>query len=121
MPSYDYACAGCGPFVAFTSMANYAEPCACPDCGSDAPRAFITTPMLSGMSQERRFACETNERSANAPRRLSKDGAGGEVSKKHASNCSCCSGKSLKAPRKTLHRPDGSKSFPSARPWMISH
>lgn len=22
---------------------------------------------------------------------------------------------------KTLHRPDGSKSFPTKRPWMISH
>jgi hypothetical protein len=24
-------------------------------------------------------------------------------------------------PSRTMHRADGSKSFPSARPWMISH
>ncbi|MFC0282207.1 zinc ribbon domain-containing protein [Camelimonas abortus] len=120
MPTYDYECAGCGPFVAFASMARYADPCPCPECGAESPRAFIHTPMLSSMSAGRRFACETNERSANAPRRLSKDGppqAGG----RHGANCSCCSGRSLKAPRKTLYRPDGTKSFPTARPWMISH
>jgi len=120
MPSYDYECAGCGPFVAFTSMARYAAPCACPDCGAESPRAFISTPMLSGMSSERRFACETNERSAHEPRRLSKDGPTGAGARKHGAGCSCCSNKTL-APRKTLHRPDGSKSFPTARPWMISH
>jgi len=51
-----------------------------------------------------------NERAADSPKRLSQHGPG----------CACCSGKSGKG-RSTLRLPDGSKSFPSARPWMISH
>ncbi|MEO1363845.1 MAG: zinc ribbon domain-containing protein, partial [Pseudomonadota bacterium] len=38
----------------------------------------------------------------------------------HGPNCSCCSGGSTR-PSKTLHHADGSKSFPTKRPWMISH
>lgn len=115
MPSYDFECAACGPFVAFASMAQCAEPCACPDCGVAAARAFIHTPMLSGMDRDRRIACETNERSSHEPKRLSKSGPA-----KHRPGCGCC-GSGLKQARKTLRRPDGAKSFPGARPWMISH
>jgi hypothetical protein len=49
-----------------------------------------------------------NERSADSPKRSSGHGPG----------CGCCGGKTSSG---TLRRPDGSKSFPAKRPWMISH
>jgi hypothetical protein len=37
---------------------------------------------------------------------------------KHPSGCGCCSGARRGA---TVTAPNGAKSFPSRRPWMISH
>lgn len=91
-------------------MSEYASPCNCPECGAEAPRVMLTVPNIANMDKGRRVAHQTNERSADSPKKTSTHGPG----------CSCCSG-GKKAGRKTLHRPDGSKSFPSARPWMISH
>ena len=109
MPVYDYACEGCGPFTALRPMAAFRDPCACPDCGGEAPRAFLTAPNLAGMDAGRRRAMATNERSANEPRLSSKHGAG----------CGCCSG--AKPSARTARSAGGAKSFPSSRPWMISH
>jgi hypothetical protein len=44
------------------------------------------------------------------------DGSYGRL--KHPAGCGCCS-TSKKAT--TVRAPDGAKSFPSKRPWMISH
>lgn len=110
MPVYDYNCPECGGFESFAPMSAFADPCPCPDCGTGAPRAMFTAPSLSTMSSARRTAHATNERSADSPKKLSSHGPG----------CSCCgSGKKKKS--RTLHRPDGSKSFAGSRPWMISH
>lgn len=109
MPVYEYFCDTCGPFEALAPMARYSEPCDCPDCAAPAPRVMMTAPNLAVMSSSIRKAHETNERSADSPKRSG-----------HGPGCSCCSsGKKLGS--KTLHRPDGSKSFPTKRPWMISH
>lgn len=108
MPVYDYACDDCGPFTAVRPMAAYQDPCACPDCGADAPRVMLTAPALAGMDPARRIAAATNERSSHAP----------ESSKSHGPGCGCCSGRKLKAPAENAA---AMKSFPSARPWMISH
>jgi putative FmdB family regulatory protein len=110
MPVYDYQCAGCGVFESIAPMAAFADPCACPACGQSARRVMVSVPRLSGMTADRRRAHETNERSADSPRRSA-----------HGPGCGCCGGGAKKANRKTLIRPDGSKSFPSKRPWMISH
>lgn len=110
MPFYDYWCDECGPFTGFASLADYNEPCGCPECAQQAPRVLITAPRVSGLNSQRRRAFETNERSADSPKRASTHGPG----------CGCCSG-GQKVGSKTLLRPDGSKSFPSKRPWMISH
>ena len=110
MPVYDYACAGCGPFAALRPMAAYADPHACPDCGLDAPRALLTAPALAGMDASRRRFHATNERSSNEPTRSSA----------HPSGCGCCSGRTLKTPTAAA-APPAAKSFPNARPWMISH
>jgi putative FmdB family regulatory protein len=45
MPFYDYACAACGPFTESRPLADFAEPCPCPDCGRAAPRT-LTAPAL---------------------------------------------------------------------------
>ncbi|KRA99938.1 FmdB family transcriptional regulator [Devosia sp. Root685] len=110
MAIYDYQCADCGPFTAMRPMAMAAEPCACPDCGEPAQRAFFSVPFIAGMDPAKRTAHATNEKTRHEPKR------GGSA---HGPGCSCCSGG--KKGRSTLVRPDGSKSFPSARPWMISH
>lgn len=109
MPVYDYACPECGPFEALARMSEFAEPCNCPACEAQAPRVMLTAPSLAIMPSAKRNAHATNERSADSPKR------GG-----HPPGCGCCSGaKTHKT--STLHRPDGSKSFPGKRPWMISH
>jgi putative FmdB family regulatory protein len=111
MAIYDYQCPDCGPFTAMRPMALSAEPCDCPDCGGPAPRAFFSVPFIAGMDPVQRAAHVTNEKARHAPRR------GGSA---HGPGCSCCSGGG-KNSRSTLLRSDGSKSFPAARPWMISH
>jgi hypothetical protein len=67
------------------------------------------------MSVELRTAHATNERSAAAPSTLS------ALKSQHEAGCSCCSGLSNKKGRKTARGKNGAKSFPGARPWMISH
>lgn len=104
MPIYDYVCDECGPFTALRSMADYLEPCDCPDCGASAPRSVLTAPRLALMNSSSRRAMEANERSSHEPRRTSGHGAG----------CACCGGA-------TKRSASGAKAFPSGRPWMISH
>jgi len=93
-------------------MAEYDLPHDCPDCGSGAPRVILTAPHFSGLSLERRLAHATNERSAHAPRSAS------ELKAKHGAGCGCCGGKTSRAVKRDG---SGKKSFPSSRPWMISH
>jgi len=109
MPLYDYFCDDCGSFTAFATIEEYAAPCDCPGCQTPAPRVLLNAPRLAVMAGGMRRAHETNERSADSPKRSG-----------HGPGCSCCSGGSKK-PSKTLHHPNGAKSFPSKRPWMISH
>jgi putative FmdB family regulatory protein len=106
MPVYDYQCASCGPFSAFRSMADYAKPAPCDTCGVDAPRAILSAPALANMDPSLRKGHATNERSRHEPRR-----SGGS----HPAGCGCC------GPRKPSAAAGAAKSFPGARPWMISH
>jgi putative FmdB family regulatory protein len=112
MPVYEYLCNDCGPFTAIRPMAEYAERHRCPQCAASAPRVLVTAPHLATMPTARRLAHATNERSSHAPRMLSQPGPS------HGAGCACCSGKSS---RFTRRGKDGSKSFPTSRPWMISH
>lgn len=111
MPVYDYECSECGVFTALRPMERHADPLECPDCGVDAPRVFLTMPALAMMDSGRRTAISVNERSSHEPKLSSQHGAG----------CSCCGpSKGLKNTRTAVAK-SGAKSFPSARPWMISH
>lgn len=110
MPVYEYECADHGVFEAVAPMDRFRDPCICPECGGESIRVLRTPPQLGAANRSSIKAHGVNERAADSPKRTSTHGPG----------CSCCSG-SKKSSRKTLTRPDGSKSFPGARPWMISH
>ncbi|OYW35638.1 MAG: FmdB family transcriptional regulator [Rhizobiales bacterium 32-66-8] len=119
MPVYDYMCEDCGPFTQMHPMSLCAEPQPCPICAKGAPRAFLTAPYFASMDAGRRRAIATNERSAHAPMTSSQFAAkGAGKGAAHGPGCGCC-GTGLKG--KTRTAPSGAKSFPSARPWMISH
>jgi putative FmdB family regulatory protein len=114
MPVYDYMCQRCGPFTALRAMADFDMPLECSNCGGEAPRAFLTAPYVAAMPAERRVAHATNERSASAPLTLS------GARQTHGAACRCCSGKSLRPDQRARGDTDA-KSFPTRRPWMISH
>lgn len=109
MPVYEYTCRQCGDFSALRPIAQRHDPLVCQACGQQALRVIVTPPALSAMSGSRRLAHATNERSAHEPK----------SSARHGMSCQCC--KPGKASGRTLQAADTSKSFPSARPWMISH
>jgi putative FmdB family regulatory protein len=115
VPVYEYACAGCGDFTALRPMAAYREPQPCPGCGVPAPRVLLTAPACASMPAAERRAHAVNERSAHAPRTAVADAVGGR--KKHGLGCACCAGSRGSA----TMLPSGEKTFPSKRPWMISH
>ena len=125
MPVYDYECESCGPFTFMRPMAQCDRPARCPECGGKAPRAFLTAPYFS-MPSERRRAYAANEQSANSPKLLSEMGGG------HDAGCGCCAptasfqragsrAKSRAKGKTKTSTKTGAKSFPGARPWMISH
>ncbi|MBC8050936.1 MAG: zinc ribbon domain-containing protein [Chitinophagales bacterium] len=110
MPFYDYQCIACGIFTARRSMAESSEATQCETCGQAAPRAYVTSPAIAGMNAGRRNAIERNEKSAHSPMRSSE---------RHGANCGCCG--SRKSKQHAAADPPAAKSFPKARPWMISH
>ncbi len=112
MPVYEYLCNDCGPFTNMRPMVECDEPDDCPRCAAEAPRVILTAPAFYSMSATSRKAAATNERSANAPK------TSAEYRASHGAGCGCCTGKPSRLTRKT---PRGAKSFPTARPWMISH
>jgi putative FmdB family regulatory protein len=114
MPTYEYFCEDCGDFSALRPMSARNEPCACPHCGTAAYRVMLSAPTLATMDGATRSAHATNERAANAPMTSAEYAA----RHKHGPGCGCCSGKPSKS---TVRAADGSKAFPTKRPWMISH
>lgn len=117
MPTYDYACPDCGGFEAFRSLTQRNEPANCPDCGTGSPRVFVSAPRLACMDSSTRIAMDTNERAKHAPMNNKEYGAYQRL--KHPSGCGCCSPTSRKTT--TVTAANGSKMFPTKRPWMISH
>jgi putative FmdB family regulatory protein len=113
MPTYDYACAQCGGFDAFRTLAARNEAAVCPDCGGASPRVFASAPRLALMEGSTRRAMDVNERARHEPKR-----SGDYARLKHPSGCGCCSTGKRGA---TVTAANGNKAFPSKRPWMISH
>ena len=76
MPTYDYACEGCGGFEAIRSLSVHNEPAACPGCGTPAPRVFATAPRLALLDGVTRTDLEINERARHEPRSSRDDQVG---------------------------------------------
>jgi putative FmdB family regulatory protein len=112
MPVYEYLCDECGPFTDMRPMAECDDPQACPQCEGASPRVILTAPNFVCMPSDRRKAIAVNEASRHAPKTLD------QYKALHGPGCGCCSGKPSRLMRRTK---SGAKSFPTARPWMISH
>lgn len=110
MPTYEYDCPSCGDFTAMRRISERDQTCACPECGTPANRVLLTAPAFAGMPAATRQAIARNELAANVPKQSSQG---------HGAGCSCCGGG--KKNSKTVKNDDGSKLFPTKRPWMISH
>ncbi|MBN9671952.1 FmdB family zinc ribbon protein [Roseibium aggregatum] len=124
MPVYDYLCTSCGPITASRPMSAHADPIECPACKQEAPRAILQAPHMSGLSPDSRNAHERNETARHAPKfstKADREDRARETKKRHPAGCSCCSGTKGNFRSSAVYRPDGSKTFPSKRPWMISH
>lgn len=115
MPLYDYKCAQHGHFQELAEMANHAKPAPCPQCGQLAGRVIRIPSAILNMDPNLRQAHDRNEKSRHEPLISTKDQR--QHDHKHASACGC--GKDMKSAM--LYLADGSKIFPSDRPWMISH
>lgn len=114
MPTYEYFCADCGDFSALRPISVRNEPCACPHCGTASFRVMLTAPTLATMDAGTRTALARNERAAHAPMTSAEHAARHQ----HGPGCGCCSSQPSKS---TVRAADGSKAFPTKRPWMISH
>ncbi len=114
MPTYDYDCSLCGGFEAIRAISQRDEPAICPDCDDLAPRVLVAAPRLRVMEATTLRAMDVNETARHEPKR-----SGDYARLRHPSGCGCCSASSRK--KTTVTAPNGAKSFPSKRPWMISH
>jgi len=79
MPTYDYACERCGPFIARQAIALFDRPAPCPVCRTESVRALSVPAMLGS----RRY--RTGDQAA--PCRA--DDAR-YVRLRHAGACGCC-------------------------------
>lgn len=113
MPTYDYACPSCGGFEALRTLSQRDEPAACPDCGTASPRVLAAAPRLAWLDGATRLAMDRNERARHEPQ-SSRD----YQRLRHPAGCGCCSPGKRSA---TVTAANGNKSFPTKRPWMISH
>ena len=113
MPTYDYDCPSCGGFEAIRGISARNEPAACPSCGTSSPRVLVASAGLAYLDGTTLKAMDANERARHEPM-SSRDYA----NERHPAGCGCCS-----SSRKTttVTSQNGSKMFPTKRPWMISH
>ncbi|MCJ2028833.1 zinc ribbon domain-containing protein [Methylobacterium sp. J-043] len=81
MPIYDYACDACGPFTAMRPMAQFRDPCACPECGDAVARTFLSAPAIVGGNAGGRLAFAATEPSATHS---------GGAPAVHPAGCGCC-------------------------------
>ncbi|MGJ7533816.1 MULTISPECIES: FmdB family zinc ribbon protein [unclassified Variovorax] len=79
VPTYDYACPRCGPFVERRPMALFDRPAPCPACGSESGRV-LSMPASLG-----------TRRSAEEPRHAAAQSDGSNYRRLQAGGvCACC-------------------------------
>jgi putative FmdB family regulatory protein len=66
VPTYDYRCRHCGPFVRLLPMREVTATSPCPGCAAGAPRVFAAPALLGGSTALSR-AQTTAEASASEP------------------------------------------------------
>lgn len=130
MPLYDYKCVEHGLFHELATMEQSALPCSCPQCGVSSPRVILIPPEVLDMAPAKRSAIAKNERAANEPVIYTRE-TSEEMRERHAhmktkgKSCGCsdhpAAGDRGALQQKAVFLADGSKVFPSQRPWMISH
>jgi putative FmdB family regulatory protein len=116
VPLYTHQCPTCGAFDDLRPASLSASAADCPKCGQAAPRVILA-PRLPLMDRGLRRAHEVNERNRHEPTHSTQEARAQRH--EHGPGCSCCSDTSKKST--ALYGPDGSKTFPTKRPWMISH
>ncbi|GAA3947265.1 FmdB family zinc ribbon protein [Allohahella marinimesophila] len=132
MPLYDYKCAQHGVFHELATMAEAGMPCRCPQCSELSPRIIMIPPQVLAMAEEKRKAMARNEKAAHEPivttsslreaRAKERDKAQQDSRRKSGGGCGCDHHDAQSGLRKqVVYLADGSKVFPSQRPWMISH
>lgn len=138
MPVYDYKCPEHGLFHELATMEKAGEPCACPHCGKVSSRVIMIPPEVLAMAPDQRLVTARNEEAKHQPiistldsraeaadrAAFAKRAASGGHKHRHGKGCGCShqhetDTSSLK--QQVVFLPDGSKVFPSQRPWMISH
>lgn len=128
MPVYDYKCRDHGLFHDLASMDQAAQPCACPQCGKLSARVIMIPPEVLAMSPAKRKAMTRNENAVHQPIVSSVDSREDLAQRRaHAAAKKGCACNEHTHPdrsslrQQAIYLPDGSKVFPSQRPWMISH
>ena len=125
MPVYDYRCRKHGIFNELAAMDKAADPFECPHCGALSPRVILIPPAVLDMAPAKRKALSRNEKSRFEPISSSAESRAEQRERKqhsHGKGCGCSPELSQSALRQqVVLLPDGSKVFPSQRPWMISH
>jgi len=125
MPVYDYKCQDHGLFYELATLDASSMPCACPQCGTMSPRVIVMAPAVLDMAAEKRAAIARNEKARHEPRISTTDSRQEEQERnahRHGKGCGCHQhGDSSALRQQVVLLPDGSKVFPSQRPWMISH
>ena len=111
MPVYEYQCDDHGVFEVLKSLAEYAEPAACPSCDVTATR-LLSTPHLSGLARPNMIAHERNERSRHEPRRVKSTHDHAHPHHREARAIASAKGE----PQKPVL-----KQYTGARPWVIEH
>jgi len=115
MPLYDYKCSEHGLFHELVAMDEHQHPQPCPHCKVLCARIIMMPPELLTMKKEDRKAHSINERSKHEPIVSSSESR----DHKHGRGCRHEHTKPKKS--NVMFLADGSKIFPSQRPWMICH
>lgn len=131
MPLYDYKCKEHGLFHELTTMADHEKPKPCPHCGTLCSRVIVIPPEVLLMSPEKRKAKQLNEEAQHQPKTVEEHRETQARVQALRKSCGCHShshgskDKDGVAPaelhQQVVYMADGSKVFPSQRPWMISH
>lgn len=129
MPVYDYKCKEHGIFHELATMTNAGRPAPCPQCRVPSPRVILMPPEVVGRQREKSRALERNEQARHQPvistpdsRADARERSAQDARHGRGQSCGCGHEQSQSAlSQKAIYLPDGSKVFPSQRPWMISH